>query len=105
MIWNLVSNAVKFTPRGGRVDIVGIREGDAVIVKVSDTGVRFRQADARFTREHGGLGLGLAIARHLVEMHGGTITASSDGPGRGATFRIRLPQAAEDRSESTMLAS
>lgn len=103
VVWNLVSNAVKFTPRDGRVDVAVERTAAAAELVVADTGVgidpgflphvfeRFRQGDPRFTREHGGLGLGLAIARHIVEMHGGTIHAASDGPGTGATFRVRLP--------------
>jgi PAS domain S-box-containing protein len=103
IVWNLLSNAVKFTPSGGRVTVdVGRRNGEAVL-KVSDTGSgipqaflpfvfdKFRQAEASLTRQHGGLGLGLAIARHLVELHGGTIEARSEGEGRGATFIVRLP--------------
>jgi len=103
VVWNLLSNAVKFTPRGGSVTVsLAARDAHAE-VEVTDTGVgiapeflpqvfdRFRQADGRITREHGGLGLGLAIARHLVELHGGTITASSPGEGQGSTFRFRLP--------------
>jgi CheY-like chemotaxis protein/anti-sigma regulatory factor (Ser/Thr protein kinase) len=102
-LWNLLSNAVKFTPPGGRVD-VSLRHADGQFeIVVSDTGIgiradflprvfeRFRQADSRYAREHGGLGLGLAIARHLTEMHGGTLTAQSEGPGLGATFTMRLP--------------
>ena len=101
---NLLSNASKFTPEGGTIR-VNVREaGPDVVWDVSDTGVgmaadfidrafdRFAQADSTTTRSHGGLGLGLAITRQLVEMHGGTITASSDGPGRGATFTVRLPK-------------
>jgi len=103
VVWNLLSNAVKFTDSGGRVCVKVSRAGPAVEVRVSDTGQgiskeflpyvfdRFRQADSTTTRQHGGLGLGLAIARHLVEIHGGTISAESGGEGRGATFTIRLP--------------
>jgi PAS domain S-box-containing protein len=103
VIWNLVSNAVKFTRRGGRVQVRLERANSHVEVIVSDTGIgiapdflphifeRFRQADSGTTRERGGLGLGLAIARHLVEMHGGTIHASSAGPDAGSTFRVCLP--------------
>jgi len=103
VIWNLLSNAVKFTDSGGRVCVKVSRVGGAAEVRVSDTGrgiskeflpyvfERFRQADSTTTRQHGGLGLGLAIARHLVEIHGGTINAESGGEGRGATFTIRLP--------------
>ena len=103
VIWNLLSNAVKFTDSGGRVCVKVARVRGVVEVSVSDTGQgisteflpyvfdRFRQADSTTTRQHGGLGLGLAIARHLVEIHGGTIKAESGGDGRGATFKIRLP--------------
>jgi signal transduction histidine kinase/CHASE1-domain containing sensor protein/ActR/RegA family two-component response regulator len=103
VVWNLLSNAVKFTNSGGRVCVKVLQLGGAVEVSVSDTGEgirkeflpyvfdRFRQADSTTTRHHGGLGLGLAIARHLVEIHGGTIRADSVGEGRGATFTIRLP--------------
>jgi signal transduction histidine kinase/CHASE1-domain containing sensor protein/ActR/RegA family two-component response regulator len=103
VVWNLLSNAVKFTNSGGRVCVKVSQGGGAVEVSVSDTGQgiskeflpyvfeRFRQADSTTTRQHGGLGLGLAIARHLVEIHGGTIRAESKGEDRGATFTIRLP--------------
>ena len=103
VLWNLLSNAVKFTNRGGKVQVRLERVNSNVEVVVSDTGVgiaaeflphvfeRFRQADAGITRERGGLGLGLSIARQLTEMHGGTIEASSSGPGTGATFRLKLP--------------
>ncbi len=103
VIWNLLSNAVKFTDNGGRVVVKLSQVGSTVRIIVSDTGQgisrefmpyvfdRFRQADSTTTRHHGGLGLGLAIARHLVEIHGGTIKAESAGEGRGATFTINLP--------------
>jgi signal transduction histidine kinase/CHASE1-domain containing sensor protein len=103
VIWNLLSNAVKFTGNGGRVIVKLSQAGSNAEITVSDTGQgisrefmpyvfdRFRQADSTTTRHHGGLGLGLAIARHLVEIHGGTIKADSAGEGRGATFTIKLP--------------
>jgi PAS domain S-box-containing protein len=103
VVWNLVSNAVKFTPKNGRVQIRLERVDSHIEIAVSDTGIgiradflpyvfeRFRQAEAGTTRKTGGLGLGLAIVRHIVEMHGGTVDASSDGDGKGATFRVRLP--------------
>jgi PAS domain S-box-containing protein len=103
IIWNLLSNAVKFTPRDGRVEIRLEQVGDQAEITVTDTGKGiksdflphifeyFRQEDASVTRKHGGLGLGLAIVRHLVEAHGGTVTADSPGEGQGATFTVRLP--------------
>jgi len=103
ILWNLLSNAIKFTPRGGRVQVHLARVNSSVEVVISDTGQgidlnflpyvfdRFRQADSGFSREHGGVGLGLAIVRQLVEMHGGTVTVASDGPGTGSTFRVALP--------------
>jgi PAS domain S-box-containing protein len=102
-IWNLLSNAVKFTSEGGSIEARMGRAEDQVEITVTDTGIgieprflphvfdRFRQADASSTREYGGLGIGLAIVRHIVEMHGGGVSASSPGKGQGATFRIRLP--------------
>ncbi len=107
IVWNLLSNAIKFTPSGGRVDIRLERVKSNVQIKVSDTGEgiaaaflpfvfdRFRQADPSSTRNHGGLGLGLAIVRHLVELHGGTVRAHSSGSGCGSTFTINLPMAVE----------
>jgi PAS domain S-box-containing protein len=104
--WNLLSNAVKFTPTGGQVMVLMDREGSYVRVRISDTGIgiapvflprifdRFVQVDSSAARHHGGLGLGLAIVRHLVELHGGTVQAESTGVGRGATFTIRFPQRA-----------
>lgn len=103
IIWNLLSNAIKFTPAAGRVDICLERIGNLAQITVSDTGKGiksdflphifeyFRQEDASITRNHGGLGLGLAIVYHLVEAHGGTISAESDGEDLGATFTVRLP--------------
>jgi len=104
VISNVLSNAVRFTPSGGRVDISVAGSADTAEIRISDTGIgipeeflphlfeRFRQADTSMTRSHGGLGLGLAIARHLIELHGGTIRAESAGEGRGATFTISLPR-------------
>jgi K+-sensing histidine kinase KdpD/ActR/RegA family two-component response regulator len=103
VVWNLLSNAMKFTPRRGRVEVVVRRSGWSVEVSVRDDGAgidaafapfvfdRFRQADGKITRTHGGLGLGLAITRQLVEMHGGSVEATSDGIGHGATFTVKLP--------------
>jgi PAS domain S-box-containing protein len=103
IVWNLISNAIKFTPKGGKVDVQLARVESQAQIKVSDSGKgisaeflplvfeRFRQADSTSARQHSGLGLGLAIVRHLVEMHGGTVQASSEGEGQGATFTVRLP--------------
>ncbi|HEY9795910.1 MAG TPA: PAS domain S-box protein [Leptolyngbyaceae cyanobacterium] len=103
VVWNLLSNAIKFTPQGGRVDIRLERIGSQAQITVRDTGKGipthflpyvfdyFRQADATTTRKFGGLGLGLAIVRHLVELHGGAVQADSPGEGQGATFTVTLP--------------
>jgi signal transduction histidine kinase/CheY-like chemotaxis protein len=105
VVWNVLSNAVKFTPKGGRIDIALDRADAHAEIRVTDTGEgiapeflphlfeRFRQADGTVARAHGGLGLGLALVRQLVELHGGEAHATSDGRGRGATFVIRLPLA------------
>ncbi|HSL21439.1 MAG TPA: ATP-binding protein [Vicinamibacterales bacterium] len=109
VVWNLLSNAVKFTPPEGRVDVTLHVDGRMAILEVADTGrgippaflphvfERFSQEESGTTRSSGGLGLGLAIVRHIVEAHGGTIEAASDGPDRGATFTVRLPRGAPGR--------
>jgi CheY-like chemotaxis protein len=101
--WNLVSNAVKFTPKGGRIEVRLEREEDMARLSVKDDGEgidpdflpyvfeRFRQGHGSTTRRHGGLGLGLAVVRHLTEAHGGTVTVASPGRGKGATFVVMLP--------------
>jgi PAS domain S-box-containing protein len=106
VIWNLLSNSIKFTPKGGQITVKLDRTDSMVQIMITDTGAgisaqflpfvfdRFKQADAEINKNQGGLGLGLAIARHLTEMHGGTIEADSAGEGLGATFKIRLPLAA-----------
>ena len=106
VIWNLLSNAIKFTPKGGTVNLTVARDERGIVITVADNGQgiapdflprvfdRFKQADASSTRTRGGLGLGLAIVRHLVELHGGTISAASDGVGRGSAFTVVLPIAA-----------
>ncbi|MEO7934241.1 MAG: ATP-binding protein [Chthoniobacterales bacterium] len=108
IVANLLANAVKFTPPGGRIDLRLTRAQSFASIEVSDTGRgiepaflpyifdRFKQADSSNTRQEGGLGLGLAIVRHLVEMHGGIIRAASDGPGKGSTFTVLLPVVAVD---------
>jgi PAS domain S-box-containing protein len=103
IVWNLLSNAIKFTPKGGSVEISTSQIDSHIEIHVIDSGQgiapdflahvfdRFRQADGTSTRRHGGLGLGLAIVRHLVELHGGTVHAESDGEGKGSRFTVRLP--------------
>jgi CheY-like chemotaxis protein len=103
VIWNLLSNAVKFTDKGGRVQVRLERINSHIEITVSDTGRgispaflpyvfdRFRQADSSITRMQGGLGLGLAIVRHLIELHGGSVKAYSPGEGQGSTFSLQLP--------------
>ncbi len=112
IIWNLLSNAVKFTPREGSVYVSMRRAGSSAQVIVQDTGMgissdflpyvfeRFRQAESPITRSYRGLGLGLAIVRHLTELHGGTVSAESQGEGRGATFTVSIPLAAMQSGES-----
>jgi PAS domain S-box-containing protein len=109
VLWNLFSNGIKFTPRGGRVTVTVSGRADEVLITVADTGAgikpeflphvfeRFRQAESSTNRAYGGLGLGLAIVRHLVELHGGSVSVASEGEGRGATFTVRLPVAAAVR--------
>jgi PAS domain S-box-containing protein len=109
VVWNLLTNAVKFTPHGGRVEVRLEKVRSHLEISVRDTGVgiarefvpyvfeRFTQADGGVTRQFGGLGLGLALARHFVELHGGTIDAESEGQGRGSTFRVCLPIAGVNR--------
>ncbi|HMH53196.1 MAG TPA: HAMP domain-containing sensor histidine kinase [Candidatus Acidoferrum sp.] len=117
VVWNLLSNAIKFTPRGGRVEIRLDAVDGQVRLQVADTGrgisadflphlfEHFRQAEGTAARSVGGLGLGLAIVRHLVELHGGTVRAESAGEGRGATFTVELPRlAARERAAGGGLA-
>jgi signal transduction histidine kinase len=104
VVWNLLANAIKFTPTGGRVELRMQSESDHVRITVTDTGKgidvgflpfifdRFRQADPSSARRVGGLGLGLSLVKHLVELHGGTIAAASEGVGRGSTFTVMLPR-------------
>ena len=103
VVCNLLSNAIKFTPTGGRVEVELAMSGEQMQISVADTGQgikreflphvfeRFRQQDGSISRRHGGLGLGLAIVRHLVDLHSGTVEAQSDGEGQGARFIVRLP--------------
>jgi PAS domain S-box-containing protein len=103
VVWNLLTNAIKFTPKGGRVQVLLQRVNSHIELSISDTGIgipasflpqvfdRFSQRDSSSTRTHGGLGLGLAICRQLVELHGGSIRATSPGEGQGSTFRVELP--------------
>jgi CheY-like chemotaxis protein/anti-sigma regulatory factor (Ser/Thr protein kinase) len=111
VVWNLVSNAIKFTEPGGDVEVDVVRREGHVETRVRDTGKglepewlphvfeRFWQADVTTTRRHDGLGLGLAIVRHLVELHGGTVEVESAGPGKGASFSVRLPLTTEPAAQ------
>jgi signal transduction histidine kinase len=104
VIWNLVMNAVKFTPAGGRVDVAVGRSNEHVEIVVADNGVgisaavlpqvfeSFRQEDSSSTRAHGGLGIGLALVKQIVELHGGSVRAQSAGKGKGATFTVTIPR-------------
>lgn len=115
VVWNLLTNAVKFTDRDGEIDIRLERAGSQIAISIRDTGQgiqpellphifeRFRQGDSSTSRGHRGLGLGLAIAKHLVEMHGGTIRAESEGQGKGATFTVTLPVAENERGEKLLI--
>lgn len=118
IFWNLFNNAVKFTPAGGKISVTVENNERSVSISVSDTGIgidarflpfifeRFQQADGSTTRAHGGLGLGLAIVRHLVDLHNGEIKVESDGPGKGSSFKVSLPVAvaSEKVSQATTLA-
>jgi signal transduction histidine kinase len=111
VIWNLISNAIKFTDDGGRVNVLLERRDSRVVLRVTDNGPgirkeflpyvfeRFRQADGASTRTHNGLGLGLALVKHLAELHGGTVAVASEGEGKGATFTVALPLAAQALGE------
>ncbi|HET7617547.1 MAG TPA: ATP-binding protein [Vicinamibacterales bacterium] len=112
VVWNLLSNAIKFTPQGGRVSVSLDRAGADAALKVTDTGEgippeflpyvfdRFRQGDGSVTRPHGGLGLGLSIVRHIIELHGGAVAATSPGPNEGSTFEVRVPVRAVQNIEA-----
>ncbi len=112
VVWNLLTNAIKFTPRDGKVQVVLQRVESHLEISIADTGVgidprflghvfeRFRQADGSSTRQFGGLGLGLSIVKHLVELHGGTVSAASPGAGEGSTFIVSLPLAVVHRGQA-----
>jgi len=115
VLWNLLSNAIKFTPAGGTVSLRTRRDHGSIVISVQDTGIgiasehlphvfhRFWQAHTGVSREFGGLGIGLTLSRHLVEMHGGTIAVDSPGPGRGATFTVLLPNPASSLARERQL--
>ena len=112
VVINLVSNAINYTPRGGRVEVTLRDEGDALALEVADSGIgiapeflphvfeAFRQSDAATRRSHRGLGIGLSVVRHLVQMHGGKVSAASAGPGHGSRFTVRLPRPAAAAARS-----
>ena len=114
VFWNLINNAVKFTPEGGKIHLAVSQNGSNVEMRIADTGQgiagdllplifeRFRQGDSSSTREHGGLGLGLAIVKQLVELHSGAVAAESSGVGLGTTFTVSIPAAARPRSSAMM---
>ena len=111
VFWNLLSNAIKFTNEGGTIEVALRQSGNHVEISVADTGIgidadflpyvfdRFRQGDSTSTRRYGGTGLGLAIVRHIVELHGGTVSVSSQGKGRGSTFTVRIPLTGAESTE------
>jgi PAS domain S-box-containing protein len=115
VMWNILSNAIKFTPSGGRVTVRGVRHGGGIEITIADTGIgispehmpfvfhRFWQAHTGASREFGGLGLGLALSRHIIELHGGSIVAESAGEGLGTVFRVTLPTAATVRARERNL--
>jgi len=117
VIWNLLTNSVKFTPEDGHIEVRIEQIGHHVQLRVRDNGMgidpgflpfvfdRFRQADASITRRHAGLGLGLSICKQLVEAHGGIISAASEGTGKGSTFTIRLPLRTADRAQGDSIRS
>ena len=117
VVWNLLTNAIKFTPAGGRIDILTSGTADAVRLSITDSGVgiapdvlpfvfeRFRQGEPSGDRVHGGLGLGLSIVRAVVEAHGGSVSAFSQGRGTGATFVVDLPRRGESAAEKSVISA